>query len=84
MPLNRGRECPFPILCQLRGRKEGVGKGKNGAGILGGVCLLPWIRAVGRAETVALNGKTSTAELAPSGISPVHLLAQWVRGIHTE
>lgn len=62
MPLNRGESVYFQSTASSGGRKERVGKGRNGAGVLGGGCPLPWIRADSRAGTVTVNGKNSIAQ----------------------
>lgn len=62
MPPDREESACFPSTADSRGKEERVGKGKNRAGILGGGCPLPWIRADSRAGTVTVNGKTSIAQ----------------------
>lgn len=60
--LNRGESVHFPCTTGSGGRKDRVGKGENGAGILCGTCPLPWIHADSRAGADTENGNTSTAQ----------------------
>lgn len=62
MPLNRGESVHSPSTTGSGERKDRVGKGKNGAGVLCGTCPLPWICADSRAGTDTENSNTSIAQ----------------------